>query len=301
MPIGLRVALAFFLIAMASGAAAIAAAAGPPLGGALAPERRPPTDSPALWGMAYEPVSFESSDGAVLRGWFIPGRSRATVALAHGLWMDRQSMLPIATALHQRAGVSLLLFDFRSVGESGGDRITFGYREQGDLAAAVDYLESRPDVDPQRIGAMGNSLGAAVTLLTAAARPDIAAVAADSPFTSVDSIIENSFQLLTGLPPFPLGLLAVGISEWELGFPPAEVAPLRAVGRISPRPLFLIHGLRDKLIPYSQSEALYDAAGAPKELWLVPGADHVGARTTATAAYEQRVAAFFRRHLHSGR
>ncbi|MBI4497599.1 MAG: alpha/beta fold hydrolase [Chloroflexi bacterium] len=264
----------------------------------LHPPHTPLTDDPGNWGMPYETVAFPSQDGTVLRGWFIPGESQAAVILTHGLWTNRQSLLPWAEMLYKRGGMSVLMFDFRAVGESEGETITFGYKERGDVLGALAYLKTRPEVDGGRIGVMGNSLGAAVALMAAGTNNEaFGAVVADSPFESLDAMVGSSFQLLTGLPRLPFGPLVVRIGEWETGLRTSEVMPVRQVANISPTPLLIIHGLQDKLVPYVQSRALFEAAQEPKELWLVAGADHVGARKVAREEYEDRVIAFFQRHL----
>ena len=95
-----------------------------------------------------EAVAFRTPDGLMLRGWF--GRASATapvILLGHGYPGNREFMIPHATMLYQ-AGYSVLLFDWRSMGESEGGRVTFGLHETDDLRGAIDYLEARPDLTP---------------------------------------------------------------------------------------------------------------------------------------------------------
>jgi dienelactone hydrolase len=139
--------------------------------------RRAPLDrTPLSAGMQYEDVAFASSDGLDIRGWFIPaanGRAPA-IAFVHGWLWNRLGnvegqvpvpdksvdFVPAAKALHD-AGYGVLLFDLRHHGESAGDRapLTFGVREARDFVGAVNYLRGRPDVDGERIGAVGCSMG----------------------------------------------------------------------------------------------------------------------------------------------
>ena len=93
----------------------------------LHPRRLPVTETPAVRGLPYEDVSFASADGTMLRGWFIPGRDRAAVVLAHGLGANRATMLETASWLWERGGFSVVAFDLRASGDSGGDTTTFGY------------------------------------------------------------------------------------------------------------------------------------------------------------------------------
>jgi uncharacterized protein len=140
--------------------------------------RRAPIDrTPAEVGLTYEDVSFDATDGVTLRGWFIPREGDApgpAVVFVHGwLWnrlgnvagqvpvADKDvDFLPAARALHD-AGYHVLLFDLRWHGESDSYKgpLTYGVREARDYIGAVGYLRSRPDVDGERIGAVGCSMG----------------------------------------------------------------------------------------------------------------------------------------------
>jgi dienelactone hydrolase len=140
--------------------------------------RRAPLDrTPLTEGLAYENVTFKSSDGLDIRGWFIPAAGpepAPAVAFVHGWLWNRLGnvegqvpvpdksvdFLPAAKALHE-AGYGVLLFDLRHHGESDGGKapLTFGVHEARDFVGAVEYLRSRPDVDNDRIGAIGCSMG----------------------------------------------------------------------------------------------------------------------------------------------
>ncbi len=252
-------------------------------------------DYPDLARVA-EPVTLTSRTGVRIAGRFFPGASRATIVLSHGYGGGQDEMLPYASFLH-RAGYTVFTYDMRNRGGSGGDAITLGALEQEDLLSVVDYLAARPDVDPERLGAFGGSLGGSTSILVAARDQRIKAVVADGPFADVASVVDTGFTAYIGLPAFPFSPVTVRIAEWRTGQRVADVRPVAVVGRISPRPLLLIHGLEDVALPPVNSERLYAAAGEPKELWLVPGTGHSGARGVDRAEYERRVIAFFRRSL----
>lgn len=266
----------------------------------LHPRRLPVVTTPAARGLAYESVAFPSRDGTLLRGWFLPGADRAAVILVHGLWANREQGLEPAAWLN-RAGYAVLLFDLRASGESAGDTVTFGYREAEDLIGAADFLARRGDVDPARIGVLGESLGAATAILAAGRSRAFAAVVADSSFTSVESMIGTSFRQVTGLPPFPFAPLVTWLAMRETGLRPAEIAPLAAVPQVSPTPLLLIHGGSDTLIPAQASRDLFAAAREPKELWLLDGMEHIEARFTLRSEHQRRVLGFFDRYLRPDR
>jgi dipeptidyl aminopeptidase/acylaminoacyl peptidase len=261
------------------------------------PPRLPVLSTPARYGLSYEHVWLTASDGTRLAAWYVPcPGARAAVILCHGYSTNRQAMLDLIPPLH-RAGFHVLAFDFRALGESEGAVCTLGRQERLDVLAAVDYLMTQPEVDPDRIGALGWSMGAAACLMAAAESRDLRAVVADSSFARLDGMAE---ERLRPLPRFVRDPLARSSRDWAerfSGYAAAEVVPVAAVGRMAPRPLLIIHGEQDRLIPVAQARMLYASAPAPCELWTVPGARHVRAHARHRDAYERRVIAFFRRHL----
>ena len=255
-----------------------------------------PEDYPQLQAI-LEDVDFPSMDGARLSGWFIPGESPRTVLLLHGFGGTRDKMLPHADFLHD-AGYSVLLFDLRSSGESEGNAVTFGFREQGDVQGAVRYLKERRDADGENVGALGLSMGGAAAIMAAAHTPELKAVVSESSFQSVNSAVASSFEHFIDLPAFPFAPVTVFIIERRLGIKAGQVAPVEDVALISPRPVFIIHGREDKTIVPEDAHALYAAAGEPKEgVWLIDGAGHAEGAEVAAEEYAERVVEFFRRHL----
>ena len=243
-----------------------------------------------------ERVTVASRTQTALAGTFFPGRNRATIILSHGYGDDQNQMLPWASFLHQ-AGFSVFTYDMRGRGASGGGEITLGALEADDLSSVVDYLVTRPDVDPDRIGALGVSLGGAVTILAAARDPRIKAVVDDCGFSDASRVIDTSFERYIGLPAFPFSPVTVAIAERRVGQSIAGVRPVDVIGQISPRPILIIHGQADTPVPVAHSERNFLAAGEPEELWLVPGAEHNGSREVAGPEYERRVTAFFQQSL----
>jgi len=239
-----------------------------------------------------EAVSFHTRDGLRLAGWFLPGSNGPTVVLVHGRGGSRTRVLPHADYLH-RGGFSVLLFDLRYRGESEGEEATLGAKEVWDVEAAVRYIATRPDVDPERIGVQGGSLGAVSAILAAAETPEIKGVVAEIPFKDLPSAISHSFKHHVGLPRFPFAPVSKFICELRLWVDLDAVAPSKAIGKISPRPVFLIDDLEDDLFPSDSVEVLYKAAREPKVLWQIAAA-HGKGWETAPEEYERRVLAFWR-------
>lgn len=238
----------------------------------------------------YQDVTLQTADGVRLSGWWLPRPETQRVVIGLAGHRSRKSdLLGIGSGLW-RAGNNVLLFDWRSRGESEIAQHSLAYYELRDAQAAIDFVRGRmPDA---QIGLIGYSMGAAVALLLAARTPHVRAVVADSPFTGIAEVIANGARRLR----LPSGLvvpLASTLNGWRFGYRFGDVRPIDAVAAISPRPLLLIHGENDTLIPLAHAYQLYAAAGEPKQLWVVDGVEHCGAYFADRRAYVERVAQFF--------
>lgn len=256
------------------------------------------TRTPADYHIPSEPVSFRSGDGTRLVGWWIPakGGARGAIILCHGVDSDRSAMLEKAAIL-RRHGYATLLFDFRARGESGGDRCTLGFREVGDLLAAVTWVQSAPVGAALPLGVFGESMGASVAIMGTARCPQIRAVAAESAFARLDHAVHNHFHNRVGAAGALFEMPVRLIGERLIGCGCDEVAPEREIGTIAPRPVLLIQDGDDILCPASEGGALFAAAGSPKELWTVPGAGHIEANVLEPVEFARRVTSFFDRSL----
>ncbi len=265
-------------------------------------------DNPGRYGLEYEQISFPTADGLTLRGWFIPAESAslertaqglgtreacATILFGHGYPFDKANILRHALFLHSR--FNLLLFDFRYFGESDGAYTTAGLLETRDVNAAVKYVKGREDVDPARIGAMGFSLSASSFIL--ARQPDVKAIVADSPYASLEKVVQRQFFFFPGPTKWPMVALTKVYARLLLGLKLSDAVPADVVGELK-NPLLLIHGDADSQIPLEHSREIFaNANPAVTELWIVPGADHGFAHALAGYDYEIRVREFFERYL----
>ena len=268
------------------------------------PPRYPVRTSPAQYGLSFEEVAFSSQDGVELKGWVLPAQGRSggqgpAVVICHGLGASKSDFVDLAAHLVSK-GFHVLLFDFRAHGESGGRRCSLGYLEKMDLRAALDLIGKREEVDPHRIGVYGFSLGGAVAIMTAAECSDIKAVVADTAFSNMEEEATHVLTRVYHLPRFPF--LSLGKLAYRLmfGFGLEDISPMSAIGRLRGRPILLIAGVGDETIPDAHAGYLYEAAGQPKELWLIQGAVHGGTLSAAGAEYERRVEEFFSRALRPG-
>jgi dienelactone hydrolase len=246
--------------------------------------------APASLGRAYERVAFTTADGLRLAGWYVPSRNRAAVVLSPG----RRGPVPHARML-VRHGYGVLLFDRRGEGQSDGDFNAYGWGGDADLKAAIGFLTRRDDVDPDRIGGLGLSVGGEMLLETAAEDDRLRAVVAEG--ASVRSLAEHwdDPALSQVQKPFtPLAAQTLAVAVFANEGPPPSLLDL--VDDIAPRSLLLIRGLEGQPAEIL-NRAFHGAAGEPKELWEVPGARHTAALAASPQEYERRVVGFFDRAL----
>ena len=245
---------------------------------------------PAGVEVAYEDVTFPTTDGLTLRGWFFPAERADAPAMVYApsTSHDQRSGLSLVPAFH-RAGYHVLLFSYRGHALSDGRKgsFTYGEAESRDVDAAVQFLSETKAI--RRISVIGHSAGAVSAILSAARNPRIGAVVAVAPFNCVAEVWKTSRPAL--VPPFILDW-TLWVSEKTRGFDREQVCPLRVVEQIAPRPLLVIHGTDDRRITEGQVRELFAAAEEPKSLWLVDGASHNGIRDPMLDALAGDVIAF---------
>ncbi len=218
-------------------------------------------------------VRFAAPDGPRLHGWWLraAGPRRGVVVYCHGNAAN--------ITLHARYvgwlpahGFDVLVFDYRGYGRSEGEPTRAGL-----VADAVAALDLALREEPDRTLAFGHSLGGAIAVVAAAQRPAVRAVVAESTFPSFRAAARASAPWLTPLVP----------SVIALGCDPESV-----VGSLAPRPLLVIHGTGDPIVPVRLGRALFEAASQPKEFWEVEVADHFTPWKALGAAFETRIVDF---------
>ncbi len=256
------------------------------------PRRRHGKTPRTALGLAYERVHFTTDDGIRLSAWLVSHPApKGLVLLSHGYTGCRDTMFPYLKFLHT-AGYSVLLHDFRAHGWSGGKRATLGLSEPLDVQAAIRWVESQPTLSTLPLFLMGESMGAAVSLLVAAQEPSVRAVVADCGFARMDGPIQKRLETIFGESVGKaLAPATQNFGERLLGLPAIRIAPEEAIGKIAPRPVLLIHGTHDVLVTAEHAHRLYAAAGENAQLWLVEGAGHTDCVSTAPD-YAERVIAF---------
>ncbi|MEW5940308.1 MAG: alpha/beta hydrolase [Chloroflexota bacterium] len=237
-------------------------------------------------GIDFTTVSLATEDGITLHAFYTPPKNGALILAAHGHagTIDEKTY-----ALFARHGYGVLAWNFRAHGESGGDFTSLGYYEVLDVKAALDFALAQPGVE--HIGIWGGSMGAATAILAAARYPQIEAVVADSAYDSLEGVLQ------VRIPAPILQPFVRFFAEVETGLRVDAVRPVDEVGKISPRPVFIIQGLEDHAIPSASAQNLFAAAGEPKFLWEGEGAGHVKMFNVFPEEYEARVIGFFEEAL----
>ena len=266
---------------------------------AFVPDRPMPLDdftfTPFEFQADYEEVELVTADGVNFGAWHFrqPG-SPQTVIVSGGHKGQRQGSLGIAASLW-RKGFNVVLYSYR--GMPGSDRapITFGIKEVLELQAVIAFARKR--ISNARIGLLGYSMGAVVSLLGAAGEPGVEALVLDSPFSNLRTLMIENIRRATKLPGSPFVWLA-GVMFWmRTRSWISECSPRDILSSLEPRPLFFVHGGADDITPVHHSRRLYDAYRGPREIWIVQGAPHTGAYFADRPLYVERVAGFFARHL----
>lgn len=234
--------------------------------------QRPLVETPGLRALPYRTVGLTASDGTVLSAWFFPaqapqrGPARSTVLFLHGNAQNLASQYR-SIAWMPAQNLNVLALDYRGYGDSQGLPTLRGV--QLDIDAAMAWLLARDDVDPGRIVVFGQSLGGALAIYYAAHGPHrqaIRALVVDSAFADYRTIAREKLASLW--------------LTWPLQWLPwltidDDYAPINAIAAVSPVPLLLIQGDQDTVVPVHNAQELFNAAAAPKALWIVPGAGHI--------------------------
>ena len=237
-----------------------------------------------------------SLSGARLAAWlFVPEHPQGAVVVLHGIHADRSKMLSRAQLL-LGADFAVLLPDLQAHGESTGERISFGFLESRDADACINYLRGRfPDL---RVGAVGVSMGGAALVL-AGRRAELDAAVLEGVYPTITEAVDNRIALRVGsLSKILTPLLLLQLRP-RLGIGREDLSPIDGVRTLG-APVLVLSGTADRDTTLEQTEALYAAAPAPKEIWLVPGAGHVDLLRFDRAGYASHVLPFLDRYLRQG-
>lgn len=220
---------------------------------AIRPLRITSTHTPKDFNIAFEDISFYTSDKVLLHGWFIPNKNpkAKTIILLHGYPADKGNILPAMLFLHK--DYNLLFFDFRYFGKSDGHYSTIGKNEVLDLLAAIKYLHTR---GINKVGVWGFSLGGAVALMGASKAPEIKAIVSESAYARLDLMAYDYYPI-----PFfryPLTELTRLWAKLFLGYDIKSISPVDAAKKLNV-PTLLIHSKQDNVVSFKHAQ-LFETA-----------------------------------------
>jgi pimeloyl-ACP methyl ester carboxylesterase len=283
--------------------------------------RQPIVTTPEKYGLEYEAVAFQSTDGLTLKGWFIPakptgGRDKVIILThpfpfnRHGFLVENQGWLPlfrtdvdllqITPALHQ-AGYSVLMFDFRNHGESEGGLTGIGMTEYQDVLGAVGYVKGRPSLHAPQIGFISFCMGADATIVALSKGGDRVAdvkfLIAVQPISVGVFLRRYMSNVYT-----PLSLYLIPIVDrfvqWRGGFAFREMSPL-AYAKDVEVPTLVVQAREDPWFEVSDVEGVYDAIAGPKELWWIEGKMRRFEAYNHVCANPERTIAFANTHFYA--
>ena len=224
-------------------------------------------ESPAVKMFSHRDVVFQASDGMVLHGWYFPAEnSRGSVLVLHG------NAENLSTHVHSvlwlvKEGFNLFIIDYRGYGWSGGEQSLEGAHL--DAAAALEKLFDMPETDQDRVVVLGQSLGGSIAVYTVVHSPRkdrIRALVVDSAFSSYRRIAREKLNDFWLTWPFQYPI------SWTMT---DKYSAEKWIGKVSPVPLLILHGLDDPIVPTHHGRLLFEAARQPKELWLTATPGHI--------------------------
>lgn len=245
--------------------------------------------APKNLGLEYEDVSFTTSDGVRLAGWWIPNKmpETKTIVLLHGYPADKGDILLALSFLAEK--YNLFLFDFRYLGQSEGKHSTAGAKETEDLLAAINFLKSR---EVNEVGVWGFSLGGAVALMAAPQAPEIKAIVSESAYARLDWMALELYRI--PVLKYPLAYLTGLWAKLFLGIDVSDVAPAESAKNLN-IPALIVHSKNDQVIPFKNALLIQESLknNPLAEFWFEDDLVHGQLGET----YQNRILEFFQKSL----
>ncbi|MBL4910573.1 MAG: alpha/beta fold hydrolase [Alteromonadaceae bacterium] len=250
---------------------------------------------PSTQNIKFENVTFTSSDGLTLPGWYMPSPgSNKAILLVHGRGADRTEGMRYAKPLIA-AGYNVLAFDMRHPRQNPNIISTMGFYEQKDVTAALNFLDKEKNI--KDIGLMGFSMGAATGIIVMAKDQRVKVGVFSGGYANAMDVLAEQAKKLYGLPRYPLMPIVEKFFEWRGNLDADKINPEDYIGKISPRPVYIMHGTADQTVDFSHGQRLYKAAKEPKQFWQAQGGRHTRLWQLDKKKAESSVVAFFDRYL----
>ena len=256
-----------------------------------------------LENLDYENIEFSNNEGIILRGWFIKGKSNLTgrtLILLHGWHRNRERLIKHARFFAEN-GFNIIMYDQRSHGESDNALITFGEGEAQDILCCLEYLKTKKDINMDRLGAMGFSLGSGgLVYATASSQHKIfnAIVLEGAYANSYDTglfMLQNKLGDFLG---YIIGILffTIGTKMMSLGKFHHSV-PYKRIGLIKSCPIMVIRGENDYMVPKHSSQLLINSITTTKNIWINKEGKHTDSFVVYPNEYKKRVMEFLNSYL----
>jgi uncharacterized protein len=239
--------------------------------------------------LSCENIEFQSESGSLIKGWVLRGeQGKGAVVLMHGLRGSRLGLVDRIRFLNKN-GYAVLAFDFQGSGESKGEKLTFGYLESRDAVASINFIKQK--LPNEKIGVIGISMGGAAFLL-AKEQPKADSLILEMVYPTIQKAVENRLNMWL----FKGADIFTPLMTWQfptrLGVSADQLRPLDNMPNVK-IPVQVIAGENDIHTTLEESKQLFEAANQPKEMWIVPNAEHSDLHKVSPKDYEQKVLQFF--------
>ncbi|MCU9533129.1 alpha/beta hydrolase [Streptococcus sp. CSL10205-OR2] len=247
---------------------------------------------------ALEKTTLEMTNGGLKQvAWYVeaPKKTDKTVIIVHGFSSSKERMMAYGWLFH-KLGYNVLMPDNIAAGDSEGRIIGYGWNDRLNI---IKWSEMLIDIKPNsQIILFGLSMGGATVMMASGEEElpkQVIAIIEDAGYTSVWDELVYQAKDMYNLPAFPLLYQVSAMSKIRAGFTYGEASSIKQLEK-NTRPILFIHGSEDKFVPTEMVYENYEATTAPKELYIVEGADHAKTFSTDVKAYEEKIASFLKKY-----
>ena len=233
--------------------------------------------TPAKYGYDFKEITIPTKNNRNLYGWWIPAENskndkKPTIILVHGWSRNVDRMMSYIKQLHP-AGYNLLAFDSRCHGKSDDDKYSSIIKFTEDIISVIDYSEILPNVDRNRFGLLGLSIGGSASINAASINKRIKTVVTIGAFSHPRKLFGLEFKKKK-IPYFPFVWIMFRYMEFRFGATFNDIAPSNNISKTD-ADIFLIHGVNDTTVPLEQADELYQSGNPNRvKLWKVEGKGH---------------------------
>ena len=243
----------------------------------------------------YSDKYIESYDKLQLHSYVVTQNSNKWAIVVHGYGGSGKLMSDKSKYFYDM-GYNVLIPDLRGHGKSEGDYIGMGWKDRLDIISWINFIiKENPNAE---IVLHGTSMGAATVLMTSGENlpSNVKAIVADCAYTSAWD--EFSYQLETYLKVPSSYILNVTnmVTKLKAGYSLKEASALDCVKKATV-PILFIHGDKDKFVPYSMMDKLYDATNSPKEKLTIEGGEHANSDLVSPFLYWLTVEDFLNQYV----